>query len=289
MKHESDDPSAVVLSISLYDTLLMAYPTGFRHEYGPHMAQVFRDCCLRSYRQAGLPGMLNLWALILIDYVKSVVGEHIQKGIHMSKSKFIRLSGWAFVLGAITFVTVELISLRSAPAYNPNNFLSKPIDLYLEYASLILVPTSLFLFLVGMVGFYLRYGEETNSLGKFGLFASMIGGVISFGAAILLVTTAPDWTWTAWMVGFMLYFLGLVLFGIAAVRDKLFPRWNALPILTGIWFPIVIIGSSQAESWTGSIQYINLGVFLLTAIGLAVLGYLLQSDSQPASPPTGAV
>ncbi|HUV29336.1 MAG TPA: hypothetical protein VMW34_18395, partial [Anaerolineales bacterium] len=118
MKHESDDPSAVALSISLYDTLLMAYPTGFRHEYGPHMAQVFRDCCLRSYRQAGLPGMLNLWVLILIDYVKSVVGEHIQKGIHMSKSKFIRLSGWACVLGAITFVTVELISLRSAPAYN---------------------------------------------------------------------------------------------------------------------------------------------------------------------------
>ena len=29
MKHESDDPSAVVLSISLYDTLLMAYQPGF--------------------------------------------------------------------------------------------------------------------------------------------------------------------------------------------------------------------------------------------------------------------
>ena len=278
MKHESDHPPAVALSISLYDTLLMAYPTGFRHGYGPHMAQVFRDCLLRSYRQDGLPGMLNLWTLILIDYAKSLVEEHLQKGIHISKSNFIRLSGWALVLGAITFVTVELISLRSAPAYNPNNFLSKPIDLYLEYASLILGPTSLFHFLVGMVGFYLRYGEETNSLGKFGLFASMIGGVISFGAAILLVTTAPDWTWAAWMVGFLLYFLGLVIFGIATVRDTPLPRWSALPILTGIWFPIQIIVTSQME-WETT-HFINLGVFLLTAIGLAGLGFTLKSDTR---------
>jgi hypothetical protein len=289
MINKSSDPSPVAFSISLYGMLLAAYPSGFRHEYGMHMAQVFRDCCLRSYRLGGLPGMLNLWILTLIDYTKSVLEEHLQRGIHMSKSTFIRLSGWAFVLGAITFVTVEMIALRGAPAYNPNNFLSKPIDLYLEYASLILIPASLFLFLVGMIGFYLRYGEETNSLGKIGLFASMIGGVLSFGAAILFVTTAPDWTWVTWMVGFLLYFLGLVTFGIATVRDTPLPRWGALPILTGIWFPIYMIGSSQAESWTRSIQYIDLGVFLLTAIGLAVLGYLLQSDSQPASPPTGAV
>ena len=93
MKNKSDDPSPVALSISLYNTLLAAYPTGFRHAYGPPMAQVFRDYCLRSYRQDGLPGMLNLWTLILIDYIKSVVEEHLQRGTHMSKSTFIRMSG----------------------------------------------------------------------------------------------------------------------------------------------------------------------------------------------------
>ena len=79
------------------------------------------------------------------------------------------------------------------------------------------------------------------------------------------------------MVGFVLYFLGLVVFGITAVRDKLLPRWNALPILTGIWFPILIIVSSQME-WETS-QFIDLGVFLLTAIGLAGLGFTLKSDT----------
>jgi hypothetical protein len=57
------------------------------------MVQVFRDCCLRSYRLHGLPGMLNLWIHTLLDYFKSVVEEYMQKGIHMSKSTFIRLSG----------------------------------------------------------------------------------------------------------------------------------------------------------------------------------------------------
>lgn len=255
----------------------MAYPTGFRHEYGPHMAQVFRDCLLKSYRQAGLPGMLNLWTQILFDYVKSVVEEHLQKGIHMSKSTFIRMSGWSLVLGAITFMVAWLISIRDVPEYNPNNFLSRPIDLYLEYANAILLPVTLLLLLVGMIGLYLRYRDETNGFGKFGLIAGVLGGVISLGAAIPLFTNGPDWSWTAWMVEFMLYFLGLVLFGIAAVRDKLLPRWNALPILTGIWFPILIIVTSQME-WETT-QFIDLGVFLLTAIGLAGLGFTLKSDT----------
>ena len=276
MKNESDHPSAVAFSISLYDTLLMAYPTGFRHEYGPHMAQVFRDCCLRSYRQAGLPGMLNLWTLILLDYIKSVVEEYIQKGFHMSKSTFIRMSGWSLVLGAVTYVIAWLISIRDVPEYNPNNFLSRPIDLYLEYAIAILLPVTFLLLLVGMIGLYLRYRKDTNGFGKFGLIAGVLGGVISLGAAIPLFTNGPEWSWTAWMVGTLLYFLGLVVFGIAAVRDKLLPRWNALPILTGIWIPILFIGTFQM-SWEAT-EFISLGAFLLTGIGLAGLGLLLKSD-----------
>jgi len=276
MKYNSDDPSPVAFSISLYDTLLAAYPTGFQHEYGPHMAQVFRDCCLRSYRLDGLPGMLNLWTNTLLDYFKSLVEEHLQQGVHMSKSKFIRLSGWSFVLGAITFIVVELISFREAPAYNPNNFFSKPFDLYFEYAFLILIPASLFLFMVGIIGLYLRYGKETNSFGKGGLIMGIVGGVISFIASIPLVTTASEVAWTAFFAGFLLYFLGLVFFGFATLRDTPLPRWNALPILTGIWFPLLLIITSQM-GWEAT-KFLDLGAYLLTAIGLAALGFTLKSD-----------
>jgi hypothetical protein len=276
MKNISDDPSPVAFSISLYDVLLAAYPTGFRHAYGPHMAQVFRDYCLRSYSQGGLPGMLNLWTLILLDYVKSVVEEHIQRGIHMSKSTFIRMSGWSLVLGAITLMTAWLISSRDVPEYNRYNALSRPIDLYLEYATAILLPVTFLLLLVGMIGLYLRYRDDTNSLGKFGLIVGVLGGVISLAAAIPLFTNGPDWSWTAWMVGILLYFLGLGVFGIAAVRDKLLPRWNALPLLTGILIPLLFIVTIQMD-WE-STEYISLGAFLLTGIGLAGLGLILKSD-----------
>lgn len=283
MKYKPGDPSPVAFSISLYDVLLAAYPTGFRHAYGLHMAQVFRDCCLRSYRQDGLPGMLNLWTLILLDYIKSVVEEYIQRGIHMSKSKFIRMSGWSLVLGAITLMVAGLISIRDVPEYNRYSALSRPIDLYLEYVTVILLPGTLLLLLVGMIGLYLRYRTDTNGFGKFGLIVGVLGGVISLGAAIPLSTNEPEWSWTAWWVGTLLYFLGLGVFGIAAVRDKLLPRWNALPILTGFLIPILFIATFQMD-WEAT-EYIFIGAFLLTAIGLAGLGLLLKSDMYEEAAP----
>ena len=170
-----------------------------------------------------------------------------------------------------------LISIRDVPEYNPNNFLSRPIDLYLEYATAILLPVTFLLLLVGMIGLYLRYGNDINGFGKFGLIIGIIGGVISLGAANPLFTSGPEWSWTAWMVGTLLYFLGLVVFGIAAVRNKLLPRWNALPILTGIWIPVLFIVTFQMD-WEAT-EYISLGAFLLTAIGLAGVGLLLKSDT----------
>jgi len=169
-----------------------------------------------------------------------------------------------------------LISIRDVPEYSRYNARSSPIDLYLEYATAILLPITFLLLLVGMIGLYLRYRKAINSFGKFGLIVGVLGGVISLGAAIPLFTNGPDWSWTAWMVGTLLYFLGLVVFGIAAVRDKLLPRWNALPILTGIWIPILFIVTFQMD-WEAT-EYISLGAFLLTAIGLAGLGLLLKSD-----------
>jgi hypothetical protein len=76
MNSNSNDPSAISFSTSLYGLLLATYPSGFRHEYGPYMAQVFRDSTLRSYRLDGLPGLLDLWIHTIIDYFKSVVEEH---------------------------------------------------------------------------------------------------------------------------------------------------------------------------------------------------------------------
>jgi hypothetical protein len=250
------------------------------------MAQVFRDCTLRSYRLDGLPGVLDLWIRTLLDYFKSVIEEHLQQGVHMSKSKFIRLSGWAFILGATTLLVVFLIDLRDAPPYDPNYFLSKPIDRYFEYATTILMPTSFLLFMVGMIGLYLRYRDEINNIGKFGLIVGIVGGVSSFIGSILFITDS-EFSWNLFFAGFLLFFLGLVIFGIGSWRDSPLPRWNALPILTGIWFPLLVIATSQMD-WGESV-ILDAIVYLLTIIGLAGIGYLLQSDAKRAGSEAGTI
>jgi hypothetical protein len=85
----------------------------------------------------------------------------------------------------------------------------------------------------------------------------------------------------------MLYFLGLVIFGLATLRETPLPRWKVLPILAGIWFPLNVIVTSGMD-W-GETAIFDTAVFLLTAIGLAGIGYLLQSDAQPTNSEAGTV
>jgi hypothetical protein len=282
MQSITKDPSTVSFSLSLYQFLLTTYPAGFRREYGPHMAQVFRDYCLRVYRLDGLHGMLRLWILTLLDYLKSVVEEHLQQGVHMSKSKFIRLSGWAMVLGAIAFMVIMVAFSRNAPEYNPNNFLSRPIDLYFEYAVAILLPSSMFLWVVGMIGFYLRYSQETNGFGKFSLVLEMLGAgissLITLAWSFQLELTASEADFGVFVGGLTLYFLGLILFGVVSIKDHLLPRWNALPVIAGSWLLLIWVlnlsGLGNLELGDPLIDIFLLVVTLLSMLSLAALGII---------------
>ena len=60
-----------------YHLLLAAYPSGFRHIYGRHMAQVFQDCCRDAYQQGGSIGVMVLWLVALYDLGTNALGEHI--------------------------------------------------------------------------------------------------------------------------------------------------------------------------------------------------------------------
>ena len=79
MRIQSVPTSLVTFSVKLYQVLLAAYPSRFQQEYGPHMVQVFQDCCLRTVRQSGPNGMLKLWGITLLDLTQSVISEHMQK------------------------------------------------------------------------------------------------------------------------------------------------------------------------------------------------------------------
>ncbi len=64
-----------VASERLYQILLHVYPREFRREYGPHMVQVFRDCCGDAAAQDGAAGVAKLWLHVLGDLSRSALNE----------------------------------------------------------------------------------------------------------------------------------------------------------------------------------------------------------------------
>ncbi|MCX6926481.1 MAG: Wzz/FepE/Etk N-terminal domain-containing protein [Verrucomicrobia bacterium] len=76
-KRAESDHQAIAFSERLYERLLAAYPEGHRREYGPAMAQLFRDQCRDAWGAARGWGLTWLWLRVLPDLVKTSVLEHI--------------------------------------------------------------------------------------------------------------------------------------------------------------------------------------------------------------------
>jgi hypothetical protein len=278
------DPPMVFLSTLLYRLLLISYPKGFQREYAPHMAQVFRDCSLRAFHTRGLPGMLSLWSLTLIDYIKSVFEEHTRKGVHMNNSRLIRLSGWALILGAVAMLVIPVLETQHSGnyPYDPYNYFSNPLDPYVEAVTTILGPIAILLVTIGVLGLYQRYSLASSSLGRNGLAASIIGGSLSFVVFLIGQLVESAVLWYLILSGIFLLFGGIFIFGIDAVRRQPLPRWNFLPILIGIWMPLWILASIIYEAITGNwleIPPIDSISLVITSLGLVALGYLLTSDA----------
>jgi capsular polysaccharide biosynthesis protein len=75
--HGEPDSKAVDLSVRLFERLLAAYPQEHRREYGPAMAQLFRDQCRDAWHHGRGWGLTGLWLRILPDLVKTSVLEHL--------------------------------------------------------------------------------------------------------------------------------------------------------------------------------------------------------------------
>jgi capsular polysaccharide biosynthesis protein len=85
------DSKAVAFSGRLFQRLLAAYPEGHRREYGPAMAQLFRDQCRDAWGDGRGWGLIGLWLRVLPDLVKTSVLEHLST-LKERKTMFERIS-----------------------------------------------------------------------------------------------------------------------------------------------------------------------------------------------------
>ena len=216
--------------------------------------------------------MVRLWAVTLLDLIQSVISEHGQKEIEMKKEmkpEDIERAGVALIAGGIIFlIGISLLVTRASSLW-PISFL-------------LIVYISMPLLVVGLLGLRNRYGEKA---GRFGKNILLIGAILGpLTSLILLVGNILS----NWMVGFSghaVLFACLALFGIVALYKKPLPRWNAVPVIAGIWYPILLLFygiSRNTLDWEGSggiPMSINAGILLgIQGVALAVLGYVLKSD-----------
>jgi hypothetical protein len=273
MQDRSGTPTAINLSVRMYKWLLAAYPGQFRAEYGHHMTQVFRDTCRRDYRR-GLSGMTSLWARTSLDLIRTTVEQHIERGLDMNREKFVRWSGWALAAGGILFAAGLILGSFDTSDIDP---IGGPNAVY-EIGQVVGLVLGQILFVLGLLGLPSGYGRRSGGLGAALLVLAILGSVVSL-VGLLAMSSYED-GWLVWMGGFLAMNVSLAVFGIVAVRRRVFSRWNFAPILAGIGIPLLFgIGIVGVDSVGG--QAPEWGSFLavgLTSIGLILIGYRMQAD-----------
>jgi capsular polysaccharide biosynthesis protein len=101
---------AVTASWKLYGRLLAVYPRKHRREFGPAMAQLFRDQCRDAWSASRVWGLAKLWFRVLLDLIKTSVLEHFTnlKGEQTMLQTIIGLTRFRYAPLA-TFVAVFLV------------------------------------------------------------------------------------------------------------------------------------------------------------------------------------
>jgi uncharacterized protein involved in exopolysaccharide biosynthesis len=107
--------NAMLRSQRLFERLLSLYPRAHRNEYGPAMAQVFRDQCRDVWRDRRTWGLVSLWLQVLPDLVETSILEHLStlKGRKSMLEKFSEITSPStaplktfFAVFAIVFLLV---------------------------------------------------------------------------------------------------------------------------------------------------------------------------------------
>ena len=280
----------LLISERLYSALLNLYPPTFRAMYGQQMRLTFRDACRVAYRQGGTLGLLALWIPTLFDLLKSALEERGRQGeIIMFKERLIALAGPLTILVGSMWVVVSLSDFLLRIGLGGDE---KFWDLFVAFLSLPFF-LSFVPLLFALIGTGLRYHQAAGVPGKVGLALSVAGcaGVIvAVLANLLLGSVAPEVGQPSWLnyaavVCLLSIRIGYILFGVDALRYRLLPRWNLLPLLLGStvvlsfgfeWFGVPAFLPSQ---W--AIPFLH---FALTGVCWVLLGMAMMDQSREPQP-----
>jgi hypothetical protein len=261
---------AIELSVSAYQLLLLAYPREFRTEYGLHMLQVFGDRCRQRIRESGLEGILGWWLVTGIDFVSSVLEQHLRRENHMTRKTLIRIGSWALMLAAMNFIVFALIVAPAQTDIGPWPFMLLT-----------------FLTSVGTVGVLVGFEGAARPAGKPLLIAGVVASLLAYTAPLDLWSHIGDPFWIVPYASLAVLLACLAGYGLIALQRSFLPIDTAVTLLAGIWFILLLILAGFYPIWDTApgltAGWLILGS-LITAFALARLGWVLRSRVQRPSP-----
>lgn len=107
-------PSRVsYISERVYKALLVAYPKEFRSEYGPQMAQAFRDLCREELGRGSAAGFIELWVRAVLGLAVTALAERGSDGANdeeaVMKDYKLAAIGFVLLLAPLYFVSASLL------------------------------------------------------------------------------------------------------------------------------------------------------------------------------------
>lgn len=186
----------------------------------------------------------------------------------MPSESLVRVGGLAAILAGILLVFGELLNLFIDFETDPVEGMTSATSVVQAVAFLLGVA----LLLISLVGLYMRLAQTTGGLlGLVGFLLALVGTGMVMGvvwdqtftvpalaqvAPTLLETDPPALVNFGFMLSFVLFGLGWLLFGIAAYRARVYPRVALILLMVGavlLILPLPFVGLvfAVAVAWLG--------------------------------------
>jgi hypothetical protein len=189
----------------------------------------------------------------------------------MSSSNLIRWSGLAALVGGALFVILNIVEAIAFGNQPHTEIATTGAWLIVQLAYIIMVA----LVTIGLVGLYVRQAKEAGSLGLIAFLIAFLGSILAAGsiwseaffgswlaeAAPELLTAEPSGVLIFGVfLSYLLFALGMLLFGLASLRARVLPSTAAVLLMIGsllfvllflLQLPFAGVVFGAAMAWLG--------------------------------------
>ena len=162
-------------------------------------------------------------------------------------ANLVRWGAIGLMVGGVVWVLFGIIGAAGGPVVA-----AQPFPLLLSIIAELLGA-------LGLVGFHALQQGSYGDLGKWGFYTTIAGIAAQVLGTLVALFGSAALTWLVFPVGFLLIFVGLVLYGGATLEARLLPLWCGVVLI--ITMPVDFLLQQYGGIWVGLV-FLALGYVL---------------------------